>query len=80
MARIPRIKLPGCSVCCYHVVTRVNAKDFRLDNGLKEKFVKHLKKLKALFFVEYGAYTVMDNHYHLILRFADPKEVRKRQA
>ena len=80
MARIRRIKLPGCTVAAYHVVTRVHSKDFRLDNSLKEKFLKHLKKLKTLYYVEYGSYTVLDNHYHLILRFDDPEAIRPEEA
>jgi REP element-mobilizing transposase RayT len=64
----------------YHVVTRVNSRDFRLDAGLKEKFVKHLKKLKSLYYVEYGAYTILDNHYHLILRFSDPEDLNPAEA
>ncbi|MBI4737976.1 transposase, partial [Candidatus Woesearchaeota archaeon] len=74
MARIRRIKLPGCSVCAYHVVTRVHSKEFRLDDELKEKFIKHLKKLKGLYYVSVAAYSIMDNHYHIILRFANPKD------
>ncbi|MFH1706357.1 MAG: transposase [Planctomycetota bacterium] len=80
MARMKRIKMPGCKVAAYHVVTRVNARQYRLEDGLQEKFVKHLKKLKMLYFVEYGAYCVLSSHYHLILRFADPQDIRPEEA
>ena len=75
-----RIKMPGCKAAAYHVVTRVNARQYRLEEGLQEKFVKHLKKLKMLYFVEYGAYCVLSSHYHLILRFADPQDIRPEEA
>ncbi|MFH1708458.1 MAG: transposase [Planctomycetota bacterium] len=80
MARIPRIKLPGCTVAAYHVVSRVHGKDYRLDASLKEKFVKHLKKLAGLYYCRVGAFSVLDNHYHLILRFDDPEDVRPADA
>ena len=80
MARTRRIKLPGCTVAAYHVVTRVHCKDFRLDAGLKEKFVKHLKKLSGLYYCHVAAYCVLDNHYHLILRFDDPETIRPEDA
>ena len=80
MARMKRIKMPGCTAMVYHVVTRVNARGFRLDAGLKEKFVKHLKKLSGLYYCHLAAYSVLDNHYHVILRFDDPKDVRPEEA
>ncbi|MFH1707937.1 MAG: transposase, partial [Planctomycetota bacterium] len=80
MARIKRIKMPGCEAMAYHVVTRVNSRGFRLDASLKEKFVKHLKKLSGLYYCHLAAYSVLDNHYHVILRFDDPANIRPEDA
>jgi len=80
MARIKRIKMPGCEAMAYHVVTRVHSKEYRLDPGLKEKFVKHLKKLTGLYYCHLAAYCVLDNHYHIILRFDDPEDINPTEA
>ncbi|MFH1709396.1 MAG: transposase [Planctomycetota bacterium] len=77
--RLPRIKVPG-HAAAYHVVTRANGRQFKLGPELKQYFIDLLRKLKGLYYIEYAAFTVLDNHYHLIARMSDPKDIRHEEA
>ena len=51
----PRIKVRG-EAAAYHVVTRVNHKEYRLGHEMKRGFVDLLHKLKTLYYVKYAAF------------------------
>lgn len=72
--RLPRIKVPG-HAAAYHVVTRANGRQFKLGPELKQYFIERLRKLKVLYYIEYAAFTALENHYHLIARMSDPKDI-----
>ena len=79
MARALRSKIPGHSAG-YHVVTRTHGRDFLLNADMKANFVPLLNYLKRLYYVKIGAFAVMSNHYHLLVRFADPEDVDPGEA
>ena len=79
MAQKPRIKVPG-HAASYHVITRVNSRDFRLNTYMKKKFVKTLRKLKDLFYVKYCGFVCLSNHYHILLNVSDPEDVDSKDA
>ncbi|OYD16284.1 hypothetical protein CH333_03725 [candidate division WOR-3 bacterium JGI_Cruoil_03_44_89] len=65
MARKPRIEYEGAF---YHVITRGNKRVviFR-DNGDRVRFLEKLKEYKTRYNFVLYAYTLMDNHIHLLL-------------
>ena len=82
MARIPRLLLSGESAT-YHVVSRTALQGFVLDDVEKDRFVRLLRHLAAVYFTELFGFCVMGNHVHLLLRmrradeFSDD-EIRRR--
>ncbi len=64
--RKPRILVAGAR---YHIVARTNRKEFRLD-GKYEKllFIEILRKAKKRYDFSIENFTVMGNHFHLIIR------------
>jgi hypothetical protein len=79
MARKPRIKVPG-HAAVYHVVNRVAHKHHKLDTYMKNYFLELLGKLKNLYYVKYIGFTILNNHYHLLLNFSDPEDVDPAEA
>lgn len=77
--RQPRIKIPG-HAAGYHIVTRVNNRDFRLNGNMKQTFINYLYKLRNLYYVEYAAFSILDNHYHILVRFADSEDIDPKDA
>ncbi|MFC1479593.1 transposase, partial [Planctomycetota bacterium] len=79
MSQKPRIKVPG-HAAAYHVVTRTNGHEFRLDDYMKEHFIHTLKKLKSLYYVNYCGYSILENHYHLLVNLEDPEDIDPHEA
>jgi len=79
MARRPRIKVKS-RAAAYHVVSRVNNKDFRLDSHMKRTYVNILKKISYLFDARYAAWSAMDNHTHLMVVLRDREEIDAEEA
>jgi REP element-mobilizing transposase RayT len=79
MARGPRIKIPG-HAAAYHVVTKTNGQEYRLDNHMKENFITTIKSLSTLYYTRYISWSVMDNHTHLLLCLHDPEDIDSKQA
>ncbi|MBI5446440.1 MAG: hypothetical protein HY900_35150 [Deltaproteobacteria bacterium] len=73
MARIPRLLLRGESAT-YHVISRSALEGFVLGDTEKELFVKTLRHLASVYFVEVFGFAVMSNHFHLLLRMHLPEE------
>ena len=74
-----RIKVPA-HAAVYHVITRTNARQFRLDDHMKQFFIFTLKRLKKLFFVSYPSFTILENHYHLQVHVKDKEDVTEEEA
>jgi len=79
MARRLRIKCPG-HAGNYHVITRTNGQDFKLDDHMKDAFVTIIKRLQRLWYIRYVAFTVMTNHYHMLVNLKDPEDVDPKEA
>ena len=81
MARQARAKMPGAA-CCYHVVSRANGQEFKLDEGnMKDVFMKYLKKLtQKLFYARIVSFTCLSNHFHLVVNMLDPEDVDEKEA
>jgi len=65
MARKPRIEYPGAF---YHVITRGNRREsIFIDVQDRERFLKKLFEYKERYIYTLYAYTLMDNHIHLLI-------------
>ncbi len=67
MARLRRLKIKG-SDAYYHVMSRTVGQEFLLRNNEKDKFVEILEDLSNLFFVKVIGFSVMSNHFHLLIK------------
>lgn len=63
--RHARIKAEGAG--CYHVVSRIVDRNYRLDDAEKEIFRKMMRKAEAFSGVRILTYAVMSNHFHLLV-------------
>ncbi|MCK4889895.1 MAG: transposase [Candidatus Aminicenantes bacterium] len=67
MARLRRLKIKG-SDAYYHVMSRTVGQQFLLRDNEKDKFVEILNDLSNLFFVKVIGFSVMSNHFHLLIK------------
>jgi len=72
--RKKRIKIEGAEAC-YHVVSRVVDRSFRLDDVEKEIFRKIMRKGEAFCGVRILTYAIMSNHFHLLVCVPAPDPV-----
>lgn len=72
--RTKRIKIEGMDAC-YHVVSRVVDRGFRLDDVEKEIFCKIMRKGEAFCGVRILTYAIMSNHFHLLVHVPAPAPV-----
>lgn len=71
--RHARVKAEGTG--CYHVVSRIVDRNFRLDDGEKEIFRRVMRKAEAFSGVRVLTYAVMSNHFHLLVEVPERGEV-----
>ena len=71
--RHARLKAEG--VGCYHVVSRIVDRNFRLDDAEKEIFRGMMRRAETFCGVRVLAYAVMSNHFHLLVEVPEPVEV-----
>lgn len=64
----------------YHIVTRTRGQEYLFDARMKDYIIKLMHKLASLYYVEYGAFALLDNHYHLLVRFRDPDDIDPLEA
>ena len=55
----------------YHIISRVAGGEFILSNKDKEYFVNLMFKLLKGYYVNLVSYTVMSNHFHILLTRSD---------
>lgn len=67
MARLRRLKIKG-SDAYYHIMSRTVGQQFLLLDCEKDKFVEILEDLSDLFFVKVIGFSVMSNHFHLLIK------------
>jgi REP element-mobilizing transposase RayT len=71
--RHARVKTEGTG--CYHVVSRIVDRAFKLDDGEKEIFRRMMRKAEAFSGVRVLTYAVMSNHFHLLVEVPEWGEV-----
>ena len=71
--RHARVKVDGTG--CYHVVSRIVDRAFKLDAGEKEIFRKMMRKAEAFSGVRVLTYTIMSNHFHVLVEVPKRGEV-----
>ncbi len=71
--RHARVKAEG--VGCYHIVSRVVDRVFRLDDREKEVFRGMMRRAEAFCGVRVLTYAVMSNHFHLLVEVPERGEV-----
>ena len=68
MPRMRRLKYRDPGDGYYHVISRTVLKSFLLDDNAREKFLSILRKLARVYFVKVVTFSLMSNHFHLIVR------------
>lgn len=71
--RHARVKVDGTG--CYHVVSRVVDRAFKLDDGEKEIFRRTMRKAEAFSGVRVLTYAIMSNHFHVLVEVPERGEV-----
>ena len=71
--RHARVKVEGTG--CYHVVSRIVDRAFKLDDGEKEIFRRMMRKAEAFSGVRVLTYAVMSNHFHVLVEVPERGEV-----
>jgi putative transposase len=66
VARKPRVEFNGA---IYHVYQRGNNKEFIFQNEIEKNYmIKQIKEFMKVYDYEILCYTIMSNHYHIIIR------------
>ncbi len=63
--RHARVRAEGCG--CYHVVSRIVDRTFRMDDQEKEIFRGMMRRAEAFCGVRVLTYAVLSNHFHLLV-------------
>ena len=71
--RHARVKAEGAG--CYHVVSRIVDRTFRLDDTEKEIFRNMLRRAEAFCGVRVLTYAILSNHFHLLVEVPERGEV-----
>jgi putative transposase len=71
--RHARVKVDGTG--CYHVVSRIVDRNFRLDDGEKEIFRRMMRQAETFSGVKVLTYALMSNHFHLLVEVPERGEV-----
>ncbi len=67
MARIPRMLVTG-EPTAYHVMSRTALDGFPLGDVEKDFLVNLIRAKSRLYFVEIMGFSVMGNHFHILVR------------
>ena len=71
--RKPRLKNEGEGF--YHVTSRCVDRSFRFADADKTRIVDQMKRMGRFCGVEINTYTVMSNHFHILLHVLEPQEL-----
>jgi len=82
MARIARIVVKK-EEAVYHVMSRTALDGFVMGEGEKDEILRIIKRLSAVYFTEVLGFSIMGNHFHLVVKVRPEDEytnveVRKR--
>ena len=75
--RTTRIK--ESTAAYYHIMSRVIDRQYLLDTGEKERFRKLMRAAEAFSGVQILTYTILDNHFHLLLHVPEREPVSDRE-
>ena len=75
MARMTRLKFYNPRSGYYHITSRTVLKSFLLGDVEKDYFLKVLQKLSQVYFVRVATFTLMSNHFHLIIQMIPSDEI-----
>jgi len=75
MARMVRLKYHDPRDGYYHLISRTVLKSFLLDDEAREIFLGILRKLARVYFVKVVTFSLMNNHFHLIVRMLPSEEI-----
>jgi putative transposase len=67
MARIARLKMRG-EPAVYHVISRTTLEGFVLGDVEKDHLLGLIKRLSGFYFAEVVGFSLMGNHFHLLVR------------
>ncbi len=73
MARIPRGLIKEENRC-YHVISRTVGQAFVLGDLEKEYLLRRIRKLSAVYFVNVFTFSVLSNHFHLLVQMRSGSE------
>jgi REP element-mobilizing transposase RayT len=71
--RHARVKVEGTG--CYHVVSRIVDRAFKLDDGEKEIFRRMMRKSEAFSGVRVLTYAILSNHFHMLVEVPERGKV-----
>ncbi len=72
--RRARFKGPENRESCFHCVSRVHYKEFRLGNAQKAKFLTLMRAVEGFCDVSVLTYALMDNHFHVLVKIPEREE------
>lgn len=75
MARMSRIKFNNPRDGYYHIMSRTVLKSFLLDDDAKGFFLYLVKLLSRVYFTRVATFTIMSNHFHLIVQMRGNEEI-----
>ncbi len=67
MSRIPRIVVKG-EDAIYHVISRTTLEGFVSGDVEKDFLLNLIKWMSEVFFVEVFGFSIMGNHFHLLVK------------
>lgn len=79
MARQIRLKYRDPRDGYYHITSRTVLKSFILDDVAKEQFINILKQLSQTYFIKVVTFTVMSNHFHLVVQMLPSEHISDAQ-
>lgn len=79
MARLTRIKFDDPHEGYYHIISRTVLKSFLLGEIEKEIFFRIMKKLSRVYFVRVPTFSIMSNHFHLIVQMIPSDEISEKE-
>jgi len=79
MARMARLKYHDPRDGYYHLISRTVLKSFLLDDESREVFLSNLRMLARVYFVKVVTFSLMSNHFHLIVRMLPAGEISDRE-
>jgi len=75
VARMSRLKYSDPRNGYYHLISRTVLKSFLLDDESREMFLRILRMLTRVYFVKVVTFSLMSNHFHLIVRMLPSNEI-----